>query len=165
MPQCTPAPPSSSAETSSPVAALTRGGPPQEYRAGPLHVHHVVAHGRDVGAARGTHPHDNSNLWNAEGRQARLVVEDPSEVLLVREDIGLHREERATRVQPALVGQVVLEVDPKNPQVAARLLSSLRAWRTLEPRRRALVEARLRDIVGRENLSADTRDIATRALA
>ena len=64
-----------------------------------------------------------------------------------------------------LLTQVVLEVDPKNPQVAARLLSSLRAWRTLEPRRRALVEARLRDIVGRENLSADTRDIATRALA
>lgn len=64
-----------------------------------------------------------------------------------------------------LLTKVVLDVDPKNPQVAARLLSSLRAWRTLEPRRRAIVEARLRDIVGREGLSADTRDIATRALA
>ncbi|MGJ0509843.1 MAG: aminopeptidase N [Methylocystis sp.] len=64
-----------------------------------------------------------------------------------------------------LLTQVVLDVDPKNPQVAARLLSSLRAWRTLEPRRRALVEARLKNIVAREGLSADTRDIATRALA
>jgi aminopeptidase N len=44
-------------------------------------------------------------------------------------------------------------------------LSSLRAWRTLEPRRRALIEARLRHIAAQEGLSADTRDIATRALA
>ncbi|GLI93967.1 aminopeptidase N [Methylocystis echinoides] len=64
-----------------------------------------------------------------------------------------------------LLTRVVLDVDPRNPQVAARLLSSLRAWRTLEARRRALVEAKLRDIVAREGLSADTRDIATRALA
>jgi aminopeptidase N len=64
-----------------------------------------------------------------------------------------------------LLTRVVLELDPKNPQLAARLLSSLRSWRTLEPRRRALVEARLREIVGQSGLSADTRDIATRALA
>jgi aminopeptidase N len=64
-----------------------------------------------------------------------------------------------------LLTQVVLELDPRNPQVAARLLSSLRAWRTLEPRRRALVESRLKQILEREGLSADVRDIATRALA
>ncbi len=64
-----------------------------------------------------------------------------------------------------LLTRVVLDLDPKNPQLAARLLSSLRAWRTMEPRRRALIEARLREIVAREGLSADTRDIATRALA
>jgi aminopeptidase N len=64
-----------------------------------------------------------------------------------------------------LLTRVVLELDPKNPQLAARLLSSLRAWRTLEPRRRALIEARLRHIAAQEGLSADTRDIATRALA
>jgi aminopeptidase N len=64
-----------------------------------------------------------------------------------------------------LLAQAVLELDPRNPQVAARLLSSLRAWRTLEPRRRALVESRLRQILERDGLSADVRDIATRALA
>ncbi len=64
-----------------------------------------------------------------------------------------------------LLTRVVLELDSKNPQLAARLLSALRAWRTLEPRRRALVETRLRQIVAQESLSADTRDIATRALA
>ncbi|MGD9545026.1 MAG: aminopeptidase N [Methylocystis sp.] len=63
-----------------------------------------------------------------------------------------------------LLTSVVLEVDPKNPQVSARLLSALRSWRTMESRRRDLIEARLKHIVAQENLSADLRDIATRAL-
>ncbi|MBM3626054.1 MAG: DUF3458 domain-containing protein, partial [Alphaproteobacteria bacterium] len=63
-----------------------------------------------------------------------------------------------------LLTSVVLEVDPKNPQLSARLLSALRSWRTMESRRRGLIEARLKHIVAQENLSADLRDIATRAL-
>jgi aminopeptidase N len=63
-----------------------------------------------------------------------------------------------------LLTSVVLEVDPKNPQLAARLLSALRSWRTMESRRRDLIEARLKHIVAQEGLSADLRDIATRAL-
>jgi aminopeptidase N len=64
-----------------------------------------------------------------------------------------------------LLARVVLELDPRNPQVAARLLSSLRSWRTLEPRRRALIEPRLKRILEQPELSTDVRDIATRALA
>jgi aminopeptidase N len=64
-----------------------------------------------------------------------------------------------------LLTRIVLELDPKNPQLAARLLSALRSWRTLEPRRRALVEAKLRHIIDQEGLSPDTKDIATRALS
>ncbi len=64
-----------------------------------------------------------------------------------------------------LLTQVVLALDSRNAQLAARLLSSLRSWRTLEPRRRALVEERLRLIIEKEELSADVKDIATRALA
>ncbi|TLG78994.1 aminopeptidase N [Methylocystis sp. B8] len=63
-----------------------------------------------------------------------------------------------------LLTSVVLDVDPKNPQLSARLLSALRSWRTMEPRRRDLIEARLKHIVAQESLSADLRDIATRAL-
>ncbi len=63
-----------------------------------------------------------------------------------------------------LLTGVVLELDPKNPQLSARLLSALRSWRTMESRRRDLIEARLKRIVAQENLSADLRDIATRAL-
>jgi aminopeptidase N len=64
----------------------------------------------------------------------------------------------------ALLKRVVLEVDPLNPQIAARLLSSLRSWRTFEPRRRALIERSLKEVLGQEKISADLKDIATRAL-
>jgi aminopeptidase N len=63
-----------------------------------------------------------------------------------------------------LLASVVLELDPKNPQLAARLLSALRSWRSLEERRRALAEATLRRILAAPELSADVSDIATRAL-
>ena len=42
----------------------------------------------------------------------------------------------------------VLALDPKNPQVAARLLSALKSWRVLEPARRAHAEAALRKVAG-----------------
>ena len=41
------------------------------------------------------------------------------------------------------VADIVLALDPKNPQVAARLLSALKSWRVLEPKRRALAQAAL----------------------
>ena len=64
----------------------------------------------------------------------------------------------------ALLKDVVLEVDPLNPQIAARLLSSLRSWRSFEPRRRALIERCLKEVLEKEKISADLKDIATRAL-
>ena len=64
-----------------------------------------------------------------------------------------------------ILTNVVLDLDPKNPQVAARLLSSLRSWRMLEPGRRALAEAALKRVLAAPNLSRDVNDIATRALA
>ncbi|MBU3888958.1 aminopeptidase N [Methylosinus sporium] len=64
----------------------------------------------------------------------------------------------------ALLERVVLELDPKNPQLAARLLSALRSWRSLEERRRKIAETTLRRILATPDLSADVSDIATRAL-
>ena len=64
-----------------------------------------------------------------------------------------------------IVTNVVLELDARNPQIAARLLSSLRSWRTLEPGRRALAEAALKRVLASPQLSRDVNDIATRALA
>ncbi|MFY9629323.1 MAG: aminopeptidase N [Methylocystis sp.] len=64
-----------------------------------------------------------------------------------------------------LLVSVVLELDSRNPQVAARLLSALRTWRTLEPRRQALAENALKRVASAPELSRDANDIVTRALA
>lgn len=63
------------------------------------------------------------------------------------------------------VAEIVLMLDATNPQVAARLLSTFRSWRALEPERRARAEGTLKKIAARERLSADVRDIADRSLA
>jgi aminopeptidase N len=65
----------------------------------------------------------------------------------------------------AFLADTVLALDPKNPQVAARLLSAFKSWRALEPGRRARAEATLRRVAAAENLSRDVSDIVTRALA
>jgi aminopeptidase N len=64
-----------------------------------------------------------------------------------------------------LLVDTVLALDPRNPQVAARLLSALKSWRVLEAGRRAHAEAALRKVAAQRSLSRDTNDIATRALA
>src|SRR5215470_6906127 len=61
--------------------------------------------------------------------------------------------------------ETVLAIDPKNPQLAARLLSALKSWRVLEPTRRALAQAALRRVAGASSLSRDVHDIVERALA
>jgi aminopeptidase N len=63
-----------------------------------------------------------------------------------------------------LLANTVLDLDSKNPQLAARLLSALRSWRSLEERRRALAEKTLQRILKKSDLSPDVSDIATRAL-
>jgi aminopeptidase N len=59
----------------------------------------------------------------------------------------------------------VLALDPKNPQLAARLLSALKSWRVLEAGRRALAEQALQRVAAAPSLSADVGDIVQRALA
>lgn len=61
--------------------------------------------------------------------------------------------------------QTVLEVEKRNPQVAARLATALRSWRALEPGRQAKAREALLSIANGENLSADLRDIVERTLA
>ena len=72
---------------------------------------------------------------------------------------------RADGAGYAFIIDRVLELDPKNPQVAARMLSTFRTWRSLEPARRTKAEAALRRVLDYAELSADVRDIATRSLA
>ncbi|MCV3210429.1 aminopeptidase N [Mesorhizobium sp. YC-39] len=61
--------------------------------------------------------------------------------------------------------ETVLQVEKRNPQVAARLATALRSWRSLEPGRQAKAREALLSIANAENLSADLRDIVERTLA
>ncbi|MBO0732949.1 MAG: aminopeptidase N [Methylocapsa sp.] len=63
------------------------------------------------------------------------------------------------------IAGIVLDLDAKNPQVAARLLSAFKSWRMLEAGRRALAEDALRHVASAAALSADVRDIVERSLA
>jgi aminopeptidase N len=60
---------------------------------------------------------------------------------------------------------IVTDLDPKNPQVAARLLGAFRSWRTMEAGRRERAEMTLRKVASVRSLSPDTRDIVDRMLA
>ncbi|TPI55622.1 aminopeptidase N [Mesorhizobium sp. B3-1-3] len=64
-----------------------------------------------------------------------------------------------------LFAETVLEVEKRNPQVAARLATALRSWRSLEPGRQTKARQALLDMAKAENLSADLRDIVERTLA
>jgi aminopeptidase N len=59
----------------------------------------------------------------------------------------------------------VLALDPKNPQLAARLATAFRTWRTLEQGRRSKAQAALERIKAAPNRSRDLADIVERALA
>ena len=80
----------------------------QKDRAIAAHDHRLVAHRRDVGAARRTGPHDGRDLRDALGRHLRLVVEDAAKVLAVGEDIGLKWQKRAAGIHQVDAGQAVL---------------------------------------------------------
>jgi aminopeptidase N len=64
----------------------------------------------------------------------------------------------------ALLEKVVVTLDPTNPQIAARLLTAMRSWRSLEDERRRQAEAMLKRIAAQPTLSPDVRDIVTRSL-
>jgi aminopeptidase N len=62
------------------------------------------------------------------------------------------------------IADTILALDPKNPQLAARLATAFRTWRTLEQGRRAKAEAALQRIKATAGLSRDLADIVERAL-
>jgi aminopeptidase N len=63
------------------------------------------------------------------------------------------------------VADFVLSLDPKNPQVAARLMGAFRSWRALEAGRRDRAETALRRVAAAPALSPDVHDIVARTLA
>jgi aminopeptidase N len=85
--------------------------------------------------------------------------------------IGAFAQGNATQFNRAdgagyeFIADTVLALDPKNPQVSARLATAFRTWRMLENGRRAKAEAALTRIKTTLSLSRDLADIVERALA
>jgi aminopeptidase N len=75
--------------------------------------------------------------------------------------VGFHRADGAGY---DFLADLVLQVDPHNPQLASRLLTSFGTWRIMEAGRRAHAEAALRRIADQPNLSRDVGDIVQRSL-
>jgi aminopeptidase N len=63
-----------------------------------------------------------------------------------------------------MVADVILALDPINPQTAARFVPALGRWRRIEPGRAALMKAELERILAAGNLSRDTFEQVSRSL-
>ena len=99
---------------------LARGGlhqrrPAQKDRARALDDDGFVAHGRHVRAARRARPHDGRDLRDAGRAHDGLVMEDAAEVVHVGEDLVLHGQEGAARVD---------EIDARQPILQRHLLGA-----------------------------------------
>jgi aminopeptidase N len=64
----------------------------------------------------------------------------------------------------AFLADRVLELDPLNPQVAARLLRGMARWRRYDRGRQALMRAQLERVAGTQGLSKDAYEIASKSL-
>ncbi len=65
----------------------------------------------------------------------------------------------------AFTAERILELDPLNPQVAARLARAFDRWRKLDARRQAHARAALERIAGAPGLSKGVAEVVTKALA
>ena len=63
-----------------------------------------------------------------------------------------------------MIADVILALDPINPQTAARFVSPLGRWRRIEPKRAALMKAELERIAKAKDLSRDTFEQVSRSL-
>jgi aminopeptidase N len=71
---------------------------------------------------------------------------------------------RADGLGYELLADLVLRVDKQNPQTAARLLTAMRSWRSLEAGRKHKARDALSRIAQDRDLSTDVRDIVERTL-
>ncbi|MDE1468044.1 aminopeptidase N [Aurantiacibacter sp. D1-12] len=63
-----------------------------------------------------------------------------------------------------MIADLILALDPINPQTAARFVTPLGRWRRIEPKRSALMKAELERIAAAGNLSRDTSEQVSRSL-
>ena len=78
--------------------------------------------------------------------------------------LNLHHFHRADGAGYDFVAGHVLAIDRFNPQIASRLISSFRSWRTLTPALRSHARAALKRVLAAPGLSRDVEEMASRML-
>lgn len=63
-----------------------------------------------------------------------------------------------------LVADQVITIDPKNPQVAARIVEPLTRWQRFDPNRQALMQGQLQRIQKNPQISNDVYELVTKSL-
>ena len=63
------------------------------------------------------------------------------------------------------LADIVVQLDPSNPQVAARIVGPLGQWRRMDTGRQALMKAELSRILGLPGLSTNTFEMVSKSLA
>ncbi len=63
------------------------------------------------------------------------------------------------------LADIVIQLDPSNPQVAARIVGPLGQWRRMDTARQALMQAGLRRILALPGLSTNTYEMVSKSLA
>ncbi|MCO5730883.1 aminopeptidase N [Rhizobium sp. SSA_523] len=100
-------------------------------------------------------------------QDARYVASNPNRV---RSLVGAFAFSNPTGFNRAdgegyrFLAEQILMIDPRNPQLAARILTSMRSWRSLESVRADQARTVLAEIQRHSGLSTDVRDIVERML-
>jgi len=76
--------------------------------------------------------------------------------------VNFHRKDGAGY---AFLADRILELDPINPQIAARLVSPLGKWRRFDESRQRLMQSELGRILAKKSLSRDVYELAAKSLA
>ena len=93
---------------------------------------------------------------------------NPNRLRALMANFGLNNPSQFARADGAgfrFVTEFVADVDKRNPQVAARVLTAFRVWRSFEPTRLAAAESALTALRDAGGLSRNTADILERMLA
>ena len=116
----------------------------------------VRAAGRDPGAG------DARRACKALTAHPAFSIGNPNRVRALIGAFAMANQTQFNRADGAgydFLADTVLALDPKNPQVAARLLAALKSWRVLEPGGAHAREAALRKVAAQPSLSRDVSDI------
>ena len=71
----------------------------------------MIAHHRQIRAARHAHAHDRGDLRNAHRAHHRVVAEDAAEIVGIRENILLQRQKNARGIHQVNRGNAILDGD------------------------------------------------------